>query len=60
MGGAVCFWRGFKKMNLMRQDKGQKNCTAAFVEAIKNGSEAPIPFEELMEVSRVTVDLASS
>jgi len=44
----------------MRQDKGQKNCTAAFVEAIKNGTEAPISFAELMEVSRVTVELALS
>ena len=52
-------WPGFKKMSLMRQDKGQKNCTAAFVEAIKNGSEVPIPFAELMEVSRVMVELAS-
>ncbi|MEA3240461.1 MAG: hypothetical protein U9P37_02620 [Pseudomonadota bacterium] len=38
----------------------QKNCTAAFVAAIKNGDAAPIPFEELMEISRVTVELASS
>ena len=51
-------WPGFKKMNLSRQDKGQKNCTAAFVEAVRSGAPAPIPFEELMEVSRVTVELA--
>lgn len=37
-------WPSFRKMNLMRmcQDKGQKNCTAAFIEAIRNGTPAPI------------------
>lgn len=53
-------WPGFKKMNLMRQDKGQKYCTASFTDAIKNGPPSPIPFEELMEVSRITIELASS
>ena len=53
-------WSGFKKMSLMRQDKGQKNCTAAFIEAIKNGTSSPISFAELMEVSRVTVELSNS
>jgi len=45
-------------MNLSRQDKGQKNCTAAFIEAVRQGTPAPIPFDELLEVSRVTVELA--
>lgn len=51
-------WPGFKKMNLLRQDKGQKNCAAAFVKAIRDGEGGPIPVEELFEVSRVTVELA--
>ena len=45
-------------MNLWRQDKGQRACAAAFVEAIKGG-EAPIPLEEILEVSRVTIELAA-
>jgi hypothetical protein len=45
-------------MNLWRQDKGQQACAAAFIDAIKEGKPAPIPFEELMEVSRVTIELA--
>ena len=51
-------WPGFGKINLWRQDKGQKACAAAFVQAIQAGGPAPIPFEELIEVSRVTIELA--
>jgi len=51
-------WPGFKKMRLMRQDKGQKYCTAAFVQAIKEGGNTPIPIDELFEVCRVTIELA--
>ncbi len=51
-------WPGFNKMNLWRQDKGQKACAAAFVGAIREGGAAPIPFEEIAEVSRVTIELS--
>ncbi len=51
-------WPGFKKMNLWRQDKGQKACAAAFVKAIESGGELPISFDELIEVARVTVAVA--
>ena len=51
-------WPGFRKMNLMRQDKGQGHCVATFVEAVKQGKTSPIPFEELVEVAKVTIDLA--
>ena len=44
-------------MNLWRQDKGQKACTAAFVEAIKTGAPSPIPFEELIEVTKASFDV---
>ena len=53
-------WPGFAKMNLWRQDKGQKDCAAAFVRAVEAGGEAPIVFDELVEVSRVTIELAYS
>jgi len=52
-------WPGFSKMNLWRQDKGQRGCAAAFVETIEHGGEAPIPLEEILEVSRVSIELAS-
>jgi predicted dehydrogenase/threonine dehydrogenase-like Zn-dependent dehydrogenase len=51
-------WPGFSRMNLWQQDKGQKDCVAAFVHAVEQGAAAPIPFEELVEVSRVTIIIA--
>jgi predicted dehydrogenase/threonine dehydrogenase-like Zn-dependent dehydrogenase len=51
-------WPGFSRMNLWRQDKGQKACAQAFVNAIRTSGECPIPFEELMEVSRINIELA--
>lgn len=51
-------WSGFNKMNLWRQDKGQKACAVAFVNAIQKGKTAPIPFEEIVEVSRISIELA--
>lgn len=48
-------WPGFSKMNLWRQDKGQRACAAAFVRAIQAGGAAPIPFDELIEVSRISM-----
>lgn len=52
-------WPGFRNMNLWSQDKGQKACAAAFVNAISNGGTAPIPFAEIVEVSRVSILLTS-
>lgn len=52
-------WPGFKKLNLWSQDKGQKACAAAFMEAIRSGSPAPIDFDELIEISRASIDAAA-
>lgn len=51
-------WPGFSKMNLWRQDKGQKACAAAFVNAVATGGASPIPFEELIEVAEATIAAA--
>lgn len=51
-------WPGFSKMNLWRQDKGQGGCAKAFVDAVQQGGVAPIPFEEIVESSRVSILLA--
>lgn len=53
-------WPGFSTHKLWHQDKGQKACAAAFVAAVRTGGPAPIPFEELMEVSRVTVEVGEA
>ncbi|QTE92139.1 bi-domain-containing oxidoreductase [Shewanella algae] len=51
-------WPGFSKMNLWKQDKGQTDCAAAFLNAIESGKESPIPAQELFEVARVTIEIA--
>jgi len=51
-------WPSFSAMRLWRQDKGQLACASAFVRAIKAGGAPPIPLEELLEVSRVTIEIA--
>jgi predicted dehydrogenase/threonine dehydrogenase-like Zn-dependent dehydrogenase len=53
-------WPGFKTMNLWRQDKGNTACAAAFVSAVESGQAAPIPFEELVEVTRVSFEIAQA
>ena len=50
-------WPGFSKMNLWRQDKGQKACAKAFVDALHQGGPAPIPVGEIIEVSRISIEI---
>ena len=45
-------------MNLWKQDKGQAACAAAFVDAVKSGGPAPIPLEEIIEIARVSIEIA--
>jgi predicted dehydrogenase len=51
-------WPGFRGMNLWRQDKGQRACAAAFSQAVLSGGPAPIPLEQILEVARVTIEIA--
>jgi predicted dehydrogenase/threonine dehydrogenase-like Zn-dependent dehydrogenase len=53
-------WPGFRKMNLWRQDKGNTACAAAFADAIKNGKSSPIPFDQLVEVARISIEAAKA
>lgn len=53
-------WSGFRKMDLWNQDKGQTACAAAFVDAIRQGTGSPIPWNELVEVTHVTFDIMDS
>jgi predicted dehydrogenase/threonine dehydrogenase-like Zn-dependent dehydrogenase len=50
-------WQGFRSFNLWRQDKGQAACAQAFVDAVKQGLPAPIPLDEVIEVSRMSIEL---
>lgn len=53
-------WPRFRKMNLWRQDKGNAACARAFVEAVSAGGESPIPFDELIEVARVSIEVVEA
>ncbi len=50
----------FKKLKLKEQDKGHSHLIKEFCQAVKNGGDLPIPLEELLEVSRTTLELAST
>ena len=51
-------WRGFRSDRLWRQDKGQKQCARAFVDAIATGQHSGIiPFGELVEVANACFDV---
>ena len=51
-------WPGLRRDRSLRQDKGQADCAAAFLSAIKSGGPSPIPAEELFEVSQAALDAA--
>ena len=50
--------RGFRRSASWRQDKGHQGCVAAFLTAVRSGGPSPIPFEEIVEVSRTAIALA--
>ncbi len=51
-------YKNFSSMRLWKQDKGQNACAKRFIDAVSSGQKAPIPFNEILEVSRVTVEVA--
>ncbi|WP_022668292.1 bi-domain-containing oxidoreductase [Desulfospira joergensenii] len=53
-------WPGFKKMNLFRQDKGQKKCPEVFLKAIEHGDPSPIPAQEIFEVAEVSINIVNA
>ena len=67
-GGKVAVCNNFLKSNLIGtkkkfktrgQDKGHKAELQSFVDAVTNGGDWPISAEELIEVTRVTLDVAA-
>ena len=50
-------WPGFNRMNLWKQDKGQKACINMFLKGLEDG-KAPIPIDEIFEVTRATIEVA--
>jgi predicted dehydrogenase/threonine dehydrogenase-like Zn-dependent dehydrogenase len=51
---------GKGKLKTSSQDKGHAAELAAFISSIRFGGNWPIPADELLEVSRVTIDVAAS
>lgn len=53
-------WRGFDREKLWRQDKGHAGELQALITAVAEGASPPIPWPEIVEVSRWTIHLAAS
>ena len=52
-------WPNFNKMKLLNQDKGQKACASAFLDSIRLGEPSPIPYDEIIANSRVSIEVAN-
>mgnify|MGYP000912631085 CR=1 FL=1 len=52
-------WKGIKHYKSRTQAKGHNEEIVAVVKAIGEGRDAPIPLEQILESSRVTLDLAT-
>lgn len=52
-------WKGFSAKRSWRQDKGQNGCAQAFVDSVRNGLPCPIPLDEIVEVSRASIEAAA-
>jgi len=53
-------WKSFKRFATANQDKGHARELTAFLEAVRSGGPPPIPLDELIEVTRATLDLAAA
>jgi predicted dehydrogenase len=51
-------WPGFRGMRSWRQDKGHAATVSAFIAAVKCGGPSPIPFAELIEVTKASFEAA--
>jgi len=47
-------FKGFKRLKLSTQDKGHNHLFAAFVNFLKNGGMPPIPFDQIINVTKAT------
>lgn len=50
-------WPNFRAQRLWSQDKGHLASTEAFLAAASKGEPAPIPFEEILEVTKAVFDV---
>ena len=52
-------WKELKDKTLLRQDKGEQSCCAAFIAAIEGTTGLAIPIDEIFEVADVTLKAAA-
>jgi predicted dehydrogenase/threonine dehydrogenase-like Zn-dependent dehydrogenase len=50
--------QGFSRMSTIRQRKGYRNCIQAFINNIKTDGAMPTSISEIIEISRVSIDLS--
>jgi predicted dehydrogenase len=50
----------FQKMRLWSQDKGVRACAETFVKAVIDGASPVIPISEIIEISRVSIEIGES
>ena len=53
-------WKGFSKMNLLTQNKGNKECVTEFISSIKNSTSSPISYEDIIDGAKLSLDVAES
>lgn len=53
-------WKGFENFKTWSQDKGQRECVKAFMDAVKEGSEPPIPHDEIFDNARLIIKISES
>jgi predicted dehydrogenase len=53
-------WAGARTYRTWRQEKGHAACIKAFIDAVDTGDSAPIPPEEIFEVSKVAIEIAEA
>ena len=51
-------WKNFRSYKTWSQDKGQKQCIQAFINSIKSSGNSPVPFDELVEVTKTCINLS--
>ena len=51
--------KAFKKFSTWRIEKGQSELIESFINSVNIGNESPIPFDEIYEVSRISIEIAN-
>ncbi|MCK5601880.1 dehydrogenase, partial [Candidatus Pacearchaeota archaeon] len=52
-------WKNFKKMSLFRQDKGHNEEVKKFIATIRAAGQAPVSFEEIIDTTKISLELDS-